>query len=123
MIFIFSVTGGELFDKIVEVGNYSEKDAAVLVQKMLSAIGYLHSLGIVHRDLKPENLLLKDGSDISEVSFNFNFIISFFYLSFFKKKKTELSSSFFLSLPFSLPFSLRLNWPTLGCRKSWDKRR
>ena len=61
------VTGGELFDKIVEVGNYSEKDAAVLVQKMLSAIGYLHSLGIVHRDLKPENLLLKDGSDISEV--------------------------------------------------------
>jgi len=61
------VTGGELFDKIVEVGNYSEKDAAVLVQKMLSAIGYLHSLGIVHRDLKPENLLLKDGTDISEV--------------------------------------------------------
>jgi serine/threonine protein kinase len=96
MIFIFSVTGGELFDKIVEVGNYSEKDAAVLVQKMLSAIGYLHSLGIVHRDLKPENLLLKDGSDISEVSFNFSFIISFFYLSFFKKK---LNSH---SLPFSL---------------------
>jgi len=61
------VTGGELFDKIVEVGNYSEKDAALLVQKMVDAIGYLHHLGIVHRDLKPENLLLKDGSNITEV--------------------------------------------------------
>ena len=35
--------------------------------QMLSAIGYLHSMGIVHRDLKPENLLLKDGSNITEV--------------------------------------------------------
>lgn len=61
------VTGGELFDKIVEKGNYSEHDAAILVRKMLSAIDYLHHLGIVHRDLKPENLLLKDHSDISEV--------------------------------------------------------
>jgi len=50
------VTGGELFDKIVELGSYSEKDAAVLVSKMVSAIDYLHELGIVHRDLKPENL-------------------------------------------------------------------
>jgi calcium/calmodulin-dependent protein kinase I len=61
------VTGGELFDMIVEKGNYSEADAALLVQKMLSAIDYLHHLGIVHRDLKPENLLLKDSSDICEV--------------------------------------------------------
>jgi len=61
------VTGGELFDKIVELGSYSEKDAAVLVSKMVSAIDYLHELGIVHRDLKPENLLLKDGKDISDV--------------------------------------------------------
>lgn len=61
------VTGGELFDKIVEKGNYGESDAAVLVSKILSAIEYLHHLGIVHRDLKPENLLLKDHTDISEV--------------------------------------------------------
>jgi len=61
------VTGGELFDKIVELGSYSEKDAANLVAKMVSAIDYLHELGIVHRDLKPENLLLKDKNSISEV--------------------------------------------------------
>jgi len=61
------VTGGELFDKIVELGSYSEKDAAVLVTKMVSAIDYLHEMGIVHRDLKPENLLLRDEKEVSEV--------------------------------------------------------
>jgi len=61
------VTGGELFDKIVELGAYTEADAAELVARMVSAIDYLHSMNIVHRDLKPENLLLKDDGDISEV--------------------------------------------------------
>jgi len=61
------VTGGELFDKIVELGSYSEKDAAILVSKIVSAIHYLHSVGIVHRDLKPENLLLRDPQTTSEV--------------------------------------------------------
>jgi len=57
------VTGGELFDKIVEKGQYSERDASVIVKKMLSAVEYLHSINIAHRDLKPENLLLKAGND------------------------------------------------------------
>jgi len=61
------VTGGELFDKIVELGAYTEADAAKLVSRMVSAIDYLHKENIVHRDLKPENLLLKDDDDISEV--------------------------------------------------------
>jgi len=61
------VTGGELFDKIVELGAYTEADAAELVAKMVSAIDYLHSMNIVHRDLKPENLLLKDTNKIAEV--------------------------------------------------------
>jgi len=61
------VTGGELFDKIVEKGSYTEKTAATLVTKIVSAIHYLHNLGIVHRDLKPENLLLKDGASDTEV--------------------------------------------------------
>ncbi|XP_060700416.1 calcium/calmodulin-dependent protein kinase type IV [Hemiscyllium ocellatum] len=51
------VTGGELFDRIVEKGYYSEKDAASAVKQVLEAVAYLHENGIVHRDLKPENLL------------------------------------------------------------------
>jgi len=51
------VTGGELFDRIVEKGSYSEKDAADLIRQVLSAVSYMHEEGVVHRDLKPENLL------------------------------------------------------------------
>jgi len=51
------LTGGELFDRIVQKGSYSEKEASDLVRDIVSAIAYLHSIGIVHRDLKPENLI------------------------------------------------------------------
>uniref|UniRef100_A0A8C4NMX4 Calcium/calmodulin-dependent protein kinase 1Da n=1 Tax=Eptatretus burgeri TaxID=7764 RepID=A0A8C4NMX4_EPTBU len=51
------VSGGELFDRIVERGFYTERDASVLIQQILDAVRYLHHKGIVHRDLKPENLL------------------------------------------------------------------
>jgi len=51
------VTGGELFYKIVEKGNYTEKDAANIVAQMINGVDYLHDQGIAHRDLKPENLL------------------------------------------------------------------
>lgn len=48
----FSVSGGELFDRIVERGFYTEQDASALIKQVLDAVNYLHSLGIVHRDLK-----------------------------------------------------------------------
>ncbi|GAA6071132.1 calcium/calmodulin-dependent protein kinase type 1B isoform X1 [Tachysurus ichikawai] len=51
------VTGGELLDRILERGSYTEKDASRVIQQVLEAVKYLHQLDIVHRDLKPENLL------------------------------------------------------------------
>ncbi|PIK45486.1 Calcium/calmodulin-dependent protein kinase type 1D [Apostichopus japonicus] len=53
----FSVSGGELFDRIVDKGSYTEKDASDLIRQVLEATAYVHDKGIVHRDLKPENLL------------------------------------------------------------------
>ncbi|XP_047011681.1 calcium/calmodulin-dependent protein kinase type 1B isoform X2 [Ictalurus punctatus] len=51
------VTGGELLDRILQRGSYTEKDASRVIMQVLEAVKYLHQLDIVHRDLKPENLL------------------------------------------------------------------
>lgn len=49
---ICRVTGGELFDRIVEKGSYTEKDASGLMRQVLEAVDYMHEQGVVHRDLK-----------------------------------------------------------------------
>mmetsp|Transcript_10222 Transcript_10222/g.20977 ORF Transcript_10222/g.20977 Transcript_10222/m.20977 type:complete len:262 (-) Transcript_10222:494-1279(-) len=58
------LTGGELFDRIVDApgGHFTEKDAAAIMLQLMGALAYLHKKGIVHRDLKPENFLLADDS-------------------------------------------------------------
>jgi len=73
------VNGGELFYKIVEKGNYSEKDAAKIVRQMARGVEYLHSQGIAHRDLKPENLLC--ATDSREEYKPFRVVIADFGLS------------------------------------------
>ena len=57
------VTGGELFDRIVARGNFTEKDAAKILGQVLDALHHMHALKVVHRDLKPENILMADASD------------------------------------------------------------
>ncbi|XP_016656502.2 calcium/calmodulin-dependent protein kinase type 1 isoform X2 [Acyrthosiphon pisum] len=61
------VTGGELFDRIVQKGSYTEKDAAHLIRQVLGAVDYMHEQGVVHRDLKPENLLYYSTDDDSKI--------------------------------------------------------
>ncbi|XP_054546219.1 calcium/calmodulin-dependent protein kinase type 1G isoform X7 [Talpa occidentalis] len=61
------VSGGELFDRILERGVYTEKDASLVIRQVLSAVKYLHENGIVHRDLKPENLLYLTPEENSKI--------------------------------------------------------
>ncbi|XWS44603.1 hypothetical protein CRYUN_Cryun15aG0061500 [Craigia yunnanensis] len=49
--------GGELFDRIVKKGHYSEREAAKLIKTIVGVVETCHSLGVMHRDLKPENFL------------------------------------------------------------------
>jgi len=59
--------GGELFTKITERAQkknmYSEKDAAIIFQSIMSGIEYCHNHGVCHRDLKPENILYLNDDD------------------------------------------------------------
>jgi len=64
------MTGGELFDRIVEKDHYSEKEAADTIRPIVDAIRYCHKMGVAHRDLKPENLLYatRDPHSIIKIS-------------------------------------------------------
>ena len=52
------MTGGELFDYVVQKGTLTEEEASRIVRMVTSALVYMHSKNVIHRDLKPENLLL-----------------------------------------------------------------
>ncbi|KAI3687464.1 hypothetical protein L1987_81161 [Smallanthus sonchifolius] len=50
--------GGELFDRIIAKGHYSERAAANLCRQIVTVVHNCHTMGVFHRDLKPENFLL-----------------------------------------------------------------
>ncbi|XP_068463035.1 calcium-dependent protein kinase 2-like isoform X1 [Phaseolus vulgaris] len=55
--------GGELFDRIIAQGHYSERAAASLCRAMVNVVNICHFMGVLHRDLKPENFLLSTKDD------------------------------------------------------------
>lgn len=63
------ISGGELFDKIVEQKKFSEQIGRKYFQQLVFAIKYSHENGIVHRDLKPENLMLSQNGDLKVTDF------------------------------------------------------
>ncbi|MCD7472433.1 Calcium-dependent protein kinase 20 [Datura stramonium] len=64
--------GGELFDRIIKRGHYTEKKAAELARVIVGVVEACHSLGVMHRDLKPENFLFineKEESSLKTIDF------------------------------------------------------
>uniref|UniRef100_A0A7N0ZWP6 non-specific serine/threonine protein kinase n=1 Tax=Kalanchoe fedtschenkoi TaxID=63787 RepID=A0A7N0ZWP6_KALFE len=55
--------GGELFDRIIAQGHYSERAAAAVCRQIVNVVHICHFMGVMHRDLKPENFLLSSADD------------------------------------------------------------
>nr|AJP60195.1 calcium-dependent protein kinase [Hevea brasiliensis] len=64
--------GGELFDRIVARGHYSERAAANVARTIAEVVRMCHENGVMHRDLKPENFLFsnkKENSVLKAIDF------------------------------------------------------
>ncbi|XP_030521370.1 calcium-dependent protein kinase 10-like [Rhodamnia argentea] len=64
--------GGELFDRIVARGHYSERAAAGVARTIAEVVRMCHTNGVMHRDLKPENFLFsnkKENSALKAIDF------------------------------------------------------
>ena len=57
--------GGELFDRIIAKGHYTERAAAALCREIVAVVHSCHSMGVFHRDLKPENFLFLNNKEDS----------------------------------------------------------
>eukprot|EP01103_Thecamoeba_quadrilineata_P013486 TRINITY_DN3766_c0_g1_i1.p1 TRINITY_DN3766_c0_g1~~TRINITY_DN3766_c0_g1_i1.p1 ORF type:complete len:513 (+),score=82.04 TRINITY_DN3766_c0_g1_i1:190-1539(+) len=63
------VSGGELFDYIVQNGKLSEDEARRFFQQIISGVEYCHKHMVAHRDLKPENLILDSNANVKIADF------------------------------------------------------
>ncbi|XP_052202354.1 calcium-dependent protein kinase 11-like isoform X1 [Diospyros lotus] len=70
--------GGELFDRIVQKGHYSERKAAQLIKTIIGVVEACHALGVMHRDLKPENFLFDTPDEDAKLKAT-DFGLSIFY--------------------------------------------
>ncbi|TYJ37021.1 hypothetical protein E1A91_A05G347400v1 [Gossypium mustelinum] len=95
--------GGELFDRIVAKGHYTERAAAKVVKTILEIIKVCHDHGVIHRDLKPENFLLADGGETAPIK-AIDFGLSTFY------KPGQLFSDIVGSPYYMAPEVLRRNY-------------
>ena len=64
-LFLELMTGGELFDRIVDQGHFTEDQAKEATYKLLSALDYMHKQGVCHRDLRLANIMLRAQTESS----------------------------------------------------------
>ena len=70
------VRGGELYDHILQVKRFNERQTARVIRQILLALNFMHKRDIVHRDIKPENILIsidEEGDTINVKLTDFGF--------------------------------------------------
>ena len=91
-------TGGELFDKIVEMKFLSETVACNIMRQLLSAVAYCHEKGVIHRDLKPENILIESSEEKNKDFFRIK-VIDFGTCEILQKNQLteQIGTSFYIA--------------------------
>lgn len=61
------IKGGTLRHLIETKRSFSENEACIIIEKLLSVIAYIHSKNVCHRDVKPENIMMNDYNDLTSL--------------------------------------------------------
>ncbi|CAN0899297.1 Calcium-dependent protein kinase 20 [Linum grandiflorum] len=88
--------GGELFDRIVARGHYTERAAAIVTKTIVEVVQICHKHGVMHRDLKPENFLFANKKETSPLM-AIDFGLSVFFKS--GERFTEIVGSPYYMAP------------------------
>ncbi|CAJ0761459.1 2880_t:CDS:2, partial [Entrophospora sp. SA101] len=74
-------TGGELFERLIDVGKFTESDAIEILKTILGAVKYLHEHNIVHR--APEiHKRMTYSKSVDIWSIGYAFLIGIWFLKF-----------------------------------------
>lgn len=110
--------GGELFDRIIAKGHYTERAAASLLRTIVQIVHTCHSMGVIHRDLKPENFLLLSKDENSPLKAT-DFGLSVFYKQgyiVFSSLSNVFKSIFFFFFIFQIRITCNVVFLKLGKR-------
>jgi len=61
--FVMRYMSGGSLATMIKKGRLSLSDAALIIERLASALDHAHSQGIIHRDIKPDNVLFDAGNN------------------------------------------------------------
>jgi len=72
MIVMELMKRGSFIDRLQSTGPCSESEAAFMLEKLCSAVFYMHQRGYVHRDIKPDNVMIDSTGEPKLIDFGFS---------------------------------------------------
>jgi serine/threonine-protein kinase len=61
--FVMRYMSGGSLSEMIRKGKFSLRDAALIIERLASALDHAHSKGIIHRDIKPDNVLFDSSNN------------------------------------------------------------